>query len=86
MEITEIASAAERVALRALLNPERVSMPDIDIDFCMNRRGEVIEYVKRKYGSDLQVAQIITFNTMAAKAAIKDVGRALEMPTIASRR
>ena len=54
-------------------------MPDIDIDFCMNRRGEVIEYVKRKYGSD-QVAQIITFNTMAAKAAIKDVGRALEMP------
>src|SRR6185312_2052089 len=61
------------------LNPERVSMPDIDIDFCMNRRGEVIEYVKRKYGSD-QVAQIITFNTMAAKAAIKDVGRALDMP------
>jgi DNA polymerase-3 subunit alpha len=54
-------------------------MPDIDLDFCMNRRGEVIEYVKRKYGND-QVAQIITFNTMAAKAAIKDVGRALEMP------
>src|SRR6202042_3595087 len=61
------------------LNPERVSMPDIDIDFCMNRRGEVIEYVTRKYGRD-QVAQIITFNTMAAKAAIKDVGRALDMP------
>ncbi len=54
-------------------------MPDIDIDFCMNRRGEVIEYVTRKYGRD-QVAQIITFNTMAAKAAIKDVGRALDMP------
>ena len=54
-------------------------MPDIDIDFCMNRRGEVIEYVTRKYGSE-QVAQIITFNTMAAKAAIKDVGRALDMP------
>ena len=54
-------------------------MPDIDIDFCMNRRGEVIEYVRRKYGND-QVAQIITFNTMAAKAAIKDVGRALDMP------
>ena len=61
------------------LNPERVSMPDIDIDFCMNRRGEVIEYVRQKYGHD-QVAQIITFNTMAAKAAIKDVGRALDMP------
>ena len=54
-------------------------MPDIDIDFCMNRRGEVIEYVRRKYGVD-QVARIITFNTMAAKAAIKDVGRALDMP------
>jgi len=54
-------------------------MPDIDIDFCMNRRGEVIEYVTRKYGRE-QVAQIITFNTMAAKAAIKDVGRALDMP------
>ncbi len=54
-------------------------MPDIDIDFCMNWRGEVIDYVTRKYGRD-QVAQIITFNTMAAKAAIKDVGRALDMP------
>ena len=54
-------------------------MPDIDIDFCMNRRGEVIKYVQQKYGED-QVAQIITFNTMAAKAAIKDVGRALDMP------
>jgi DNA polymerase-3 subunit alpha len=61
------------------LNPERVSLPDVDIDFCMNRRGEVIQYVREKYGTD-QVAQIITFNTMAAKAAIKDVGRALDMP------
>ncbi len=61
------------------LNPERVSMPDIDIDFCMNRRGEVIDYVTRKYGRE-QVAQIITFNTMAARAAIKDVGRALDLP------
>ena len=61
------------------LNPERVSMPDIDVDFCMNRRGEVIDYVTRKYGRE-QVAQIITFNTMAAKAAIKDCGRALDMP------
>jgi DNA polymerase-3 subunit alpha len=54
-------------------------MPDIDVDFCMNRRGEVIEYVTRKYGRE-QVAQIITFNTMAAKASIKDCGRALDMP------
>jgi DNA polymerase-3 subunit alpha len=54
-------------------------MPDIDVDFCMNRRGEVIDYVTRKYGRE-QVAQIITFNTMAAKAAIKDCGRALDMP------
>src|SRR6201999_4155638 len=61
------------------LNPERVSMPDIDIDFCMNRRVEVIDYVTRKYGRE-QVAQIITFNTMAAKAAIKDVGRSLDLP------
>ena len=61
------------------LNPERISMPDIDIDFCMNRRGEVIEYVTRKYGRE-NVAQIITFGTMAAKAAIKDVGRAMDMP------
>jgi DNA polymerase-3 subunit alpha len=61
------------------LNPERVSMPDIDVDFCMNRRGEVIDYVTRKYGRE-QVAQIITFHTMAAKAAIKDCGRALDMP------
>jgi DNA polymerase-3 subunit alpha len=79
MEITDIDPLQNELLFERFLNPERVSMPDIDIDFCMNRRGEVIEYVKRKYGSD-QVAQIITFNTMAAKAAIKDVGRALEMP------
>ena len=54
-------------------------MPDIDIDFCMNRRGEVIDYVTRKYGRE-NVAQIITFGTMAAKAAIKDVGRAMDVP------
>ena len=54
-------------------------MPDIDIDFCMRRRGEVIEYVRKKYGAE-SVAQIITFGTMAAKAALKDVGRALDMP------
>src|SRR4029077_4411541 len=61
------------------LNPERISLPDIDIDFCMNRRGEVINYVTRKYGRE-NVAQIITFGTMAAKAAIKDVGRAMDVP------
>jgi DNA polymerase-3 subunit alpha len=61
------------------LNPERVSLPDIDIDFCMNRRNEVIDYVTQKYGRE-NVAQIITFGTMAAKAAIKDVGRAMDMP------
>ena len=54
-------------------------MPDIDVDFCMNRRGEVIQYVTEKYGRE-QVAQIITFNTLGARAAIKDVGRVLEMP------
>jgi DNA polymerase III subunit alpha len=77
--ITDIDPLQNDLLFERFLNPERISMPDIDIDFCMNRRGEVIEYVRRKYGND-QVAQIITFNTMAAKAAIKDVGRALDMP------
>ena len=79
MEITNIDPLQNDLLFERFLNPERVSMPDIDIDFDMNRRGEVIEYVRRKYGND-QVAQIITFNTMAAKAAIKDVGRAFDMP------
>src|SRR6202522_2431399 len=79
MEITDIDPLQNALLFERFLNPERVSMPDIDIDFCMNRRGEVIDYVTRKYGRE-QVAQIITFNTMAAKAAIKDVGRALDMP------
>jgi DNA polymerase-3 subunit alpha len=79
MEITDIDPLQNELLFERFLNPERISMPDIDIDFCMNRRGEVIDYVTRKYGRD-QVAQIITFNTMAAKAAIKDVGRALDMP------
>ncbi len=79
MEITDVDPLQNELLFERFLNPERISMPDIDIDFCMNRRGEVIEYVRRKYGND-QVAQIITFNTMAAKAAIKDVGRALDMP------
>ena len=79
MEITNIDPLQNALLFERFLNPERISMPDIDIDFCMNRRGEVIDYVTRKYGRE-QVAQIITFNTMAAKAAIKDVGRALDMP------
>jgi DNA polymerase-3 subunit alpha len=79
MEITNIDPLQSVLLFERFLNPERVSMPDIDVDFCMNRRGEVIDYVTRKYGRD-QVAQIITFNTMAAKAAIKDCGRALDMP------
>ncbi|MBE7042166.1 MAG: DNA polymerase III subunit alpha [Ruminococcaceae bacterium] len=61
------------------LNPERVSMPDIDIDFCYERRDEVIEYVTKKYGED-RVAQIVTFGTMAARAAVRDVGRVLDLP------
>src|SRR6202789_4144722 len=77
--ITDIDPLQNELLFERFLNPERISMPDIDIDFCMNRRSEVIDYVTRKYGRN-QVAQIITFNTMAAKAAIKDVGRALDMP------
>jgi len=79
MEITNIDPLQGGLLFERFLNPERVTMPDIDVDFCMNRRGEVIDYVTRKYGRD-QVAQIITFNTMAAKASIKDCGRALDMP------
>src|SRR5207302_1123123 len=79
MEITDIDPLQNELLFERFLNPERVSMPDIDVDFCMNRRGEVIDYVTRKYGRE-QVAQIITFGTMAAKAAIKDVGRAMNIP------
>jgi len=77
--ITDLDPLQHELLFERFLNPERVSMPDIDIDFCMNRRGEVIEYVTRKYGRE-NVAQIITFGTMAAKAAIKDVGRAMDVP------
>jgi len=79
MGITDIDPLQNELLFERFLNPERVSLPDIDVDFCMNRRGEVIDYVTRKYGRE-QVAQIITFGTMAAKAAIKDVGRVLDMP------
>jgi DNA polymerase III subunit alpha len=77
--ITDLDPMQHELLFERFLNPERISMPDIDIDFCMNRRGEVIEYVTQKYGRD-NVAQIITFGTMAAKAAIKDVGRAMDIP------
>jgi DNA polymerase-3 subunit alpha len=79
MEITNIDPMQNVLLFERFLNPERKQMPDIDVDFCQNRRGEVIEYVTKKYGRD-QVAQIITFNTMAAKASIKDCGRAMDMP------
>lgn len=79
MAITDVDPLQYGLLFERFLNPERISMPDIDIDFCMNRRGEVIQYVTQKYGRE-QVAQIITFNTMQARSAIKDVGRVLEMP------
>ncbi len=78
LRITDVDPLVYGLVFERFLNPERISMPDIDIDFCMRRRGEVIEYVANKYGRD-RVAHIITFGTMAAKAAIRDVGRALEM-------
>jgi DNA polymerase-3 subunit alpha len=79
MPITDIDPLENELLFERFLNPERVDLPDIDTDFCMNRRGEVIDYVTQKYGRD-NVAQIITFGTMAAKAAIKDVGRAMDIP------
>lgn len=79
MGITDVDPIQNELLFERFLNPERVSMPDIDVDFCMNRRGEVIDYVTRKYGRE-QVAQIITFGTLAAKAAIKDTGRVLDLP------
>ncbi|MBO5954277.1 MAG: DNA polymerase III subunit alpha [Oscillospiraceae bacterium] len=76
MHITEVDPMKYSLIFERFLNPERVSMPDFDTDFCQERRGEVIEYVMRKYGTD-HVAQIATFGTMAARGAIRDVGRAL---------
>ncbi|MEW6584904.1 MAG: DNA polymerase III subunit alpha [Nitrospirota bacterium] len=77
--ITDIEPVRYNLLFERFLNPERISMPDIDVDFCKDRRAEVISYVAERYGKD-HVAQIITFGTMAAKAAIRDVGRALDMP------
>ena len=79
LRITDIDPIKYDLIFERFLNPERVSMPDIDIDFCYERRGEVIDYVRRKYGND-QVVQIVTFGTMAARNAIRDVGRALNIP------
>src|SRR5712671_4330177 len=79
MRITDVDPLDFDLIFERFLNPERVSLPDIDIDFCERRRGEVIEYVTRKYGRE-NVAQIITFGTMKAKAVVRDVGRVLEMP------
>jgi DNA polymerase-3 subunit alpha len=79
LRITDVDPLQYNLLFERFLNPERVSMPDIDIDFCMRRRGELIDYVTQKYGRE-NVAQIITFGTMAAKAAIKDVGRAMDIP------
>ncbi len=78
LHITDVDPIQYSLFFERFLNPERVSMPDIDVDFCVNRRGEVIDYVNRLYGHD-HVAQIVTFGTMAARAAIRDVGRVLNM-------
>lgn len=79
LRITDIDPIKYNLIFERFLNPDRVSMPDIDIDFCYERRQEVIDYVVEKYGEE-KVAQIITFGTMAARAVIRDVGRALDLP------
>ena len=84
LEITEIDPIEYDLLFERFLNPERISLPDIDIDFCGRRRQEMIEYVTEKYGQE-NVCQIITFGTMAARAAIRDVGRVLEVPAARGR-
>lgn len=79
LEITDIDPIKYSLIFERFLNPERVTMPDVDIDFCVDRRAEVIDYVTEKYGRE-KVSQIITFNTMAARGVIRDVGRVLEIP------
>ncbi|MGZ5474811.1 MAG: DNA polymerase III subunit alpha, partial [Thermoanaerobaculia bacterium] len=79
MEITDVDPLEYDLLFERFLNPERISMPDIDIDFCMNNRGRVIDYVRAKYGQE-NVAQIITFGTMAARSVVRDVGRVLGLP------
>jgi DNA polymerase-3 subunit alpha len=79
LRITDIDPLRYHLLFERFLNPERISMPDFDVDFCFERRGEVIDYVTRKYGAD-RVGQIVTFGTLKAKAVIKDVARALDIP------
>lgn len=79
LTITDLDPLRYGLLFERFLNPERVSMPDFDIDFCQERRGEVIDYVRNKYG-DGQVAQIITFGTLQARAVVRDVGRVMQMP------
>src|SRR5207247_11020775 len=79
LQITDVDPLHFDLYFERFLNPERVTLPDIDVDFCERRRGEVIQYVTEKYGRE-NVAQIITFGTMKAKAVVRDVGRVLEMP------
>ena len=79
IEITDIDPIKYNLLFERFLNPDRISMPDFDVDFCYERRQEVIDYVARKYGRD-HVSQIITFGTMSARMVIRDVGRALDIP------
>lgn len=79
LEITDIDPIRYQLLFERFLNPERVTMPDIDVDFCFERRQEVIDYVVRKYGKD-RVVQIVTFGTLAARGVIRDVGRVMDMP------
>ncbi len=81
LRITDIDPMKYHLLFERFLNPDRVTMPDIDVDFCYDRRDEVIQYVTEKYGQE-NVAQIITFGTMAARGAIRDIGRALDMPYV----
>src|SRR5204862_5961000 len=79
LQITDIDPLKYNLFFERFLNPERISMPDIDVDFCVRGRAQVINHVSKLYGQD-SVCQIVTFGTLASKAAIKDVGRALDMP------
>jgi DNA polymerase-3 subunit alpha len=79
LRITDIDPLAYALLFERFLNPERVSMPDFDIDFCQDNRYKVIEYVRAHYGADA-VSQIATFGTMASKAVVRDVGRVLDLP------
>ena len=81
LTITDVDPLRFSLLFERFLNPDRVSMPDFDIDFCQDRRDEVIRYVQGKYGRD-QVAQIITFGTLQARAVLRDVGRVLKCPMV----